>query len=171
MTDDRAPEVVFVPVPSGVSAPSIESTSRRDDGAGNLAPPINTAAAVRAAPPPDDVVALASLPAGPEGEAGLVAAVRAGTLRPANPSDFGQWVARHTAQGGTVDSDALQSSLRAAYVVLGDFTIPGGLHGAHSVTFIVPDGVPYPLGNPGHSVVLDVASGACMGFVCPSAGR
>lgn len=86
--DDRAPEVVFVPVPSGASVASIESASRRDDGTRNPAPAISTAAPVRAAPPSADPVAIAPLPAGPEGEAGLVAAVRAGTLRPAGPSDL-----------------------------------------------------------------------------------
>ena len=35
-----------------------------------------------------------------------------------------------------------------------EITIPAGLYGAHSVTFIVPKGVPSPLGNPGHSTVL-----------------
>jgi hypothetical protein len=33
---------------------------------------------------------------------------------------------------------------------------PADLYGAHSVTVIVPRGVPRPTGNPGHSRILDM---------------
>ena len=42
-----------------------------------------------------------------------------------------------------------------AYVVVGGFTYPDGLYGAHSVIFLVPAGAPRPRGNPGHSSVYD----------------
>jgi hypothetical protein len=34
------------------------------------------------------------------------------------------------------------------------------------VIFLLDAGVPYPHGNPGHSVVLDLSTGACMGVTC-----
>lgn len=42
------------------------------------------------------------------------------------------------------------------YVVTEEMTFPAGLYGAHSVEFLIPYGVPYPKGNPGHSIVMDM---------------
>ncbi|MGL4279864.1 MAG: hypothetical protein ACRCS0_05820 [Albidovulum sp.] len=39
---------------------------------------------------------------------------------------------------------------------------PAGLGGAHAVTFILGKGVPMPGGDPGHSIVLDEETGACL---------
>lgn len=116
--------------------------------------------------PQADLVAIAPEPAGPEGEAGIAAAIRAGKLRPAGPADVSQWVARHRAQGGAVDAQAVEAWRMPAYVVTGDLTFPAGLNGAHAVIFVVPTGAPYPSGSAGHSLVLDVGSGACIGFSC-----
>jgi hypothetical protein len=53
-----------------------------------------------------------------------------------------------------------------AYVIQRDLEIPGDLYGAHAVIFVLDKGVPYPRGDAGHSVILDQATGACMGPVC-----
>ena len=42
-----------------------------------------------------------------------------------------------------------------AYVVLRQFTYPAGLYGADSATFFIPEGVPQPKGDPGHSNIYD----------------
>jgi hypothetical protein len=53
-----------------------------------------------------------------------------------------------------------------AYVVLKQFTYPAGLYGAHAETFVIPAGVPAPLGNPGHSAVFDFSVMRCEGGLC-----
>lgn len=47
------------------------------------------------------------------------------------------------------------------FVVQKEFTYPSGLYGAHSVSFMIPDGVPEPLGDPGHSLVYHMDSKTC----------
>ncbi|MDR6841149.1 hypothetical protein [Pseudoxanthomonas sacheonensis] len=47
-----------------------------------------------------------------------------------------------------------------------DFEIPAGLTGAHAVVFLVEPLVPFPRGDAGHSPILDVESGACIGAIC-----
>tara|TARA_R110000803_G_scaffold41374_2_gene88975 strand:+ start:1164 stop:2726 length:1563 start_codon:yes stop_codon:yes gene_type:complete len=43
---------------------------------------------------------------------------------------------------------------------------PAGLSGGHSVKFLLRKGVKMPGGSPGHSTVLDEATGECLGVVC-----
>jgi hypothetical protein len=45
---------------------------------------------------------------------------------------------------------------------------PAGLYGAHSVTFVLGSGVPYPAGSPGHSCVISEETGLPLvnGFIC-----
>jgi hypothetical protein len=110
----------------------------------------------------------ASAPALPEGEAGLVEAMRKGLLRPASGSDLSVWKSRWSQANGrsvprTFDE---RTQMMTAYVIQRDFDIPAGLSGAHSVVFVLERGVPYPRGDAGHSVILDQATGACMGAVC-----
>ena len=115
-------------------------------------------------PPPARAVA-SSLP---EGEAGLVEAMRKGLLRPASGSDLSVWKSRWSQANSrsvprTFDE---RTQMMTAYVIQRDFDIPAGLSGAHSVVFVLERGVPYPRGDAGHSVILDQATGACMGAVC-----
>ena len=96
----------------------------------------------------------------PEGEQGLVELQRSGCIRPANQRDVRNWALAandKTRLAAYPDSTEYNISYRLAYrtwVVNCEITIPAGLNGAHSVTFIVPKGVPSPLGNPGHSTIL-----------------
>ena len=95
-----------------------------------------------------------------EGEQGLVELQRSGCIRPATQRDVRNWALAANDRARLAafpDSTEYNISYRLAYrtwVVNCEITIPAGLYGAHSVTFIVPKGVPSPLGNPGHSTVL-----------------
>ena len=161
------PHTPAVQAPADQNARAAEDISRQSTRVAMEAPDIQPSTAAPARPQLDLVPIE---PAGPEGEAGIAAAIRAGKLRPAGPGDLSQWVARYRAQGGKVGAEGMSSGTRPAYVVTGDLTFPGGLYGAHSVVFIVPTGVPYPSGSAGHSLVLDMGSGACIGAVCSSLG-
>lgn len=136
-----------------------------------------------AAPPPvaevadtarveDMVVLMPVVPpralAAPSGEAGLVEALRAGHLRPATGGDLSRWAARWSqANGRSVPAVfGERSGHMTSYVIQKDFTIPDGLNGAHAVIFLLDTRVSYPRGNPGHSVILDMSTGACMGVTC-----
>lgn len=114
--------------------------------------------------PPAQAVA----PSLPEGEAGLVEAMRKGLLRPASGSDLSVWKSRWSQANSrsvprTFDE---RTRMMTAYVIQRDFDIPAGLSGANSVVFVLERSVPYPRGDAGHSVILDQATGACMGAVC-----
>lgn len=108
------------------------------------------------------------------GPAGIRDAVSKGLLRPATRADIDAWKAAynkarniHTPPviGGSKESGTGMEYVHfhSAYVVLKDMTIPAGLYGAHSVTFFVPQGVPRPKGNPGHSTIYEIKSGNCYG--------
>lgn len=147
------------------------------------ASPAVTAPPAPAAPPPvaevadtarveDMVVLMPVVPpralAAPSGEAGLVEALRAGHLRPATGGDLSRWASRWSqANGRSVPAVfGERSGHMTSYVIQKDFTIPDGLHGAHAVIFLLDTRVSYPRGNPGHSVILDMSTGACMGVTC-----
>ena len=122
-----------------------------------------------ASPPLQRLYAMSDRPAqGPTpGKAGLVEALRRGELRLTTPADFNRWKAAHRRNGGRPGRafDERTSYLQG-YVVRRDFVIPDGLNGAHSVFFLLEAGAPYPLGEAGHSAILDLQSGACVGVTC-----
>lgn len=107
------------------------------------------------APPPDPQVV-------------LVEALRTGQLRIGNQNDLSAW----TTRWGVVNHRNLPQRFgehmryQTVYVVQKDFAIPDGLNGANAVVFLVEPYKPFPRGKPGHSVILDVSSGACVGVVC-----
>ena len=94
------------------------------------------------------------------GEAGLEQALRKGILRRATLKDATKWInalkkkyAIQHRQPPDIPPD-----LDNAYVVLKKFTYPAGLYGGHSATFYIPEGVPLPTGNYGHSKIYDLNS-------------
>jgi hypothetical protein len=110
------------------------------------------------------------------GPAGIEDALRQGLIRRATPADAQAWLdTRAKALGQPArdvppvarDVPPLAGSAGGAkpptpsmpigdtYVVIKPFTYPAGLHGAHSVKFMIPKGMPKPKGNPGHSDVFD----------------
>lgn len=103
-----------------------------------------------------------------DGEAALVEALRAGQLRPATGGDLSRWSERWSRANrrGTPTGLQERAGFMKSYVIQKDFTIPDGLTGAHAVIFLLDAGAPFPRGNPGHSVVLDLSTGACMGVTC-----
>ena len=102
------------------------------------------------------------------GEAALVEAIRLGQLRPASGSDVSRWAMRWSEVNRRSLPESFQERIRfmSSYVIQKDFTIPEGLNGANAVIFVLDTRVPYPRGNPGHSMVLDLSTGACMGVTC-----
>ncbi|WP_165421342.1 EF-hand domain-containing protein [Bradyrhizobium sp. Leo170] len=54
------------------------------------------------------------------------------------------------------------------FIVRKNIRFPPGLYGAHSVTFLIMKGAPYPEGDPGHSCVIVEETGESKGAVCRS---
>jgi hypothetical protein len=54
------------------------------------------------------------------------------------------------------------------FIVRKKIRFPAGLYGAHSVTFLIMKGTPYPDGDPGHSCVMVEETGESKGAVCRS---
>lgn len=52
------------------------------------------------------------------------------------------------------------------YIVTKKIRFPAGLYGAHSVTFLVMKGTPFPDGDPGHSCVMVEDGGDAKGATC-----
>jgi hypothetical protein len=102
------------------------------------------------------------------GEAALVEAIRVGQLRPASGSDVSRWAMRWSEVNRRSLPTSFEERTRfmSSYVIQKDFTIPEGLNGANAVIFLLDTRVPYPRGNPGHSMILDLSTGACMGVTC-----
>ena len=150
-----APAVVAPPVPV-VPAPVEAAT-------GGTVPAENMMVLMPAEPLPAQPVSPA-----PRGEAGLVEGLRAGQLRLANGNDLSRWALRWSEVNGLGLPAVFRERSWAmkSYVIQKDFTIPEGLNGAHAVIFLLDTSTPYPRGDPGHSVVLDLSTGACVGMTC-----
>ncbi|WP_441242531.1 hypothetical protein [Tardiphaga sp. 768_D3_N2_1] len=65
-----------------------------------------------------------------------------------------------------LSSGALVRAKGGEYIVKQKTRFPSGLAGAHSVTFLLPTGVPYPEGDPGHSCVVIEETGLKRGAGC-----
>jgi hypothetical protein len=63
-------------------------------------------------------------------------------------------------------SGALTQNSLGEYIVREKIRFPAGLYGAHSVTFLVMKGAPYPGGDPGHSCVISEETGEKKGSAC-----
>jgi len=65
-------------------------------------------------------------------------------------------------------SGELTENRAGEYIVRKKIRFPAGLYGAHSATFVVMKGTPYPDGDPGHSCVIVEESGESKGAGCRS---
>jgi len=65
-----------------------------------------------------------------------------------------------------LESGALKQNRAGEYVVQKKTRFPAGLHGGHSVKFLVPRGVPVPDGDPGHSCVIVEETRESKGATC-----
>jgi len=63
-------------------------------------------------------------------------------------------------------SGALTQNRAGEYIVRQKIRFPAGLAGAHSVTFLIMKGTPYPEGDPGHSCVIVEETGQKKGGAC-----
>lgn len=165
-----AASVAPVPVPVA-AAPAAKIEQASVASAEPPTPVAQAPSAVVQAPPP--LPTLFAMPAEPArvrtaGKAGLVEALRSGVLRPATASDFSRWKTSHARNGGKNPGRSFdeRSSYMDAYVVRKDFEIPAGLNGAAAVLFLVEPLAPFPRGEAGHSPILDMESGACIGPTC-----
>lgn len=108
------------------------------------------------------------------GQVGINDALAKGILRPLRKDDIELWATEeaklhknHTKIVGGDPLAAFKPKIHGnAYVILKEFTIPAGLYGAHSVTFFLQKGVPYPKGKLGHSKLYDFNNLGCTGVVC-----
>lgn len=153
-------------VPTPIAPPTVTTPAPAPD-----APP------APAAPAPAQAAAPATLPvlipveeaAKPQEdpEDVLLDAVDRGDLRLGTYGDVTRWHARHRARvPGAAAALPDHFEHMEVYLVQRAFRIPPGLSGAHAVVFVVQEGAPLPKGDPGHSPVLDMASGACRGAIC-----
>ncbi len=73
------------------------------------------------------------------------------------------------AQAGLVQlltTGALTQNSAGEYIVRQKIRFPAGLSGAHSVTFLIMKGAPYPDGDPAHSCVSVEENGESKGAIC-----
>jgi hypothetical protein len=147
-------EVPIVPVEGGGPFAQIN---------GRVVPVPNASPASPRAPPP---------PGPPlKGKAALVDGLRRGVLRLATEADFNAWKRSYEQQarhGVPREFNEHVSFGQTMYVITGDYTIPDDLTGSASAVFIIERGAPFPNGEASHSTLLDVSSGACVGWTCRS---
>lgn len=92
--------------------------------------------------------------AAPAGEDGLQKLVKDGKLRLATQADIDAWVDKASEKYKRFNPELrIETRMRPGrtYVVLAPLTLPDGLFGGHSRSFIVPDGVPFPDGPTAHN--------------------
>lgn len=135
--------------------------------------PVESAAVEPERPAPQATVAEAVVPeivvpeiVVPEGRAGLIEALRRGELRPGSQADIARWATAARASGQSIETERLTGGAMDVFVIEKDFVVPGRLTGAHAVIFVLDAGRPFPRGDLGHSVILDVPSGGCIGVTC-----
>lgn len=74
----------------------------------------------------------------------------------------------HAGIAQLIESGHLEQLERETYYIKKTFAyFPAGLGGAHSVKFILGKGVERPGGSPGHSALIEEATGRCTGARCP----
>lgn len=118
------------------------------------------------------------------GDDGIEDALKKGILRPTTTEDLVAWVEAYienresSSQGSYFSSAQEREAYKAktitmleeeqdsgdSYVVLGDFTYPSGLYTTYKF-FFVPEDVPQPSGEVGHSSVQDL-TGKCLSLLC-----
>ena len=110
------------------------------------------------------------------GRAGIEEALKLGVLRVATDADLRKARASVQASQRSADPRAakqaeqfldFEARLGKVWVVQSAFAMPAGLYGSHSEVFLLPEGVPEPTGNPGHSTVVRIGSNRCTGPACP----
>lgn len=110
----------------------------------------------------------------PKAEEGIQKALELGLIRPATPSDargfdqaqrsVGVGVSKqYSSEAGDFNHRYYQHD---TYVILKEFIFPEDMYGAHSATFYLAEGVPYPKGELSHSTLYNINDGTCRGTGC-----
>ena len=110
-----------------------------------------------------------NLPRFPSGQKGIERLIKLGLLRRATSADLDTWVKKASARYKRFNQDLKVRrpfGPQGSYVVLGKMTFPTGLYGGHAVAFLIPAGIPFPDGKPGHSSVYFLEDGTCRGPFC-----
>lgn len=103
-----------------------------------------------------------------DGRFGLERLVAQKAIRPATPADVAVLDAILTRRSSTGHLAPVHAhvSLSEAFVVLKPVTMPSGMYGAHSATFLIPRGVPFPKDPGSHNAYWSLTTGECRGAVC-----
>jgi hypothetical protein len=104
------------------------------------------------------------------GEAGLIQLMRAGAIRPACRAEIDAFVEGASKPYRRLTPD-YRMFVQVGYVVTRDVALPAALHGAHTASFLVLDGVSTPRGNAGHGCVYGMAGFTVSGPSCLGAGQ
>lgn len=98
--------------------------------------------------------------AAPHHPMSLEEGLRRNILRPGNLNDVEQFKSRFLSANNKPFHHAIGTN--RLYVITSEYTFSGKLYGANAVVFLIADGAPYPLGDSGHSLVLDMKSGTAL---------
>lgn len=160
-------------VPAGVAVPPGRGNAAMPaDDATAAAPSVPAAQPLERLYPAPAAAPPVPVPAKPrpaaDGRAGLAMLVRAGALRPASGNALARWKSSYASNNPRPVGARFDQWTRTmpVYEIVGDMTFPDGLGGANAAVFLLGDRAPYPAGDPGHSVILDTASGSCIGVTC-----
>lgn len=96
-----------------------------------------------------------------QGKAGINQALAQGLLTVATQADLRQWQDK----SGVATLPSFLNHLEK-YNVKGNINLGGGLTGANAVVFIVPNALTIPKGDRGHSTILIMDNGSCLGSLC-----
>lgn len=121
---------------------------------------------------PDSAVGASEFSSGTnvDGPFGLQRLLDEGAIRKATRADVAELDRVLTRKSPTGRLAPVHASIATseAYVVLRPITMPTGMYGAHSATFLIPRGVPMPKDSGSHNRYWMMATGECLGPACPS---
>ena len=101
------------------------------------------------------------------GMAAVEAAVEKGILRRATKADIQAWIELQQKLYSEQDTTrpAIGGEYPDGYVVIDEFTFPRHITGG-DVTFLIPEDVPEPNGDPGDVTIYNFKTGKCSGLFC-----
>jgi hypothetical protein len=103
-----------------------------------------------------------------DGRFGLDRLVAQGAVRKATMADVAilNRILTRKSQTGRLALVQAPIYLSETFVVLRRIAIPTGMYGAHSATFLIPRGVPFPSDPGSHNAYWSLVTGECRGAVC-----
>jgi len=124
---------------------------------------------------PIDLEVFKNTPEQLAGLAGLEQAVKAGQLRLATIEDRKRWIQKRSNMTPDENLEGIKDPFQRgdrplittqSYVIQKPFRIPDGLYGGNLAVFFLPEGVPFPKGDLGHSQLYDFNTMRCHGGIC-----